>query len=283
MHTPLLYYGGKQRLAQTIIAMMPAHRMYVEPFFGGGAVFFAKPKGAFEVINDKDNRLILFYQVVRSCFFDELKLRIDQTLHSEYLYNHAKNCLYNQDDCDDIELAWAVWVCSNMSFSGTFRGGWKNDNGSPKNNSHVGIGTKHRRERFSERLHERLETVQISCRDALGAIAARDAADTFFYIDPPYPGANQQHYAGYTHNDLYELLQLLSTIKGKFILSQHWSQTLRYHILRYGWHFKAIEMPLQLTKLAGTKADKQTRTEILVYNYELPQDLFTQPSTHEKD
>jgi DNA adenine methylase len=277
MHTPLLYYGGKQRLAQTILAMMPAHRLYVEPFFGGGAVFFAKLKGAFEVINDSDNRLIQFYCAVQSRF-DELKQLIDHTLHSEYLYKYAKDCLYNRCECDDIEVAWAVWVCSNMSYSGTFRGGWKNDNASPKNNSHVGIGMKHRRERFSERLHERLETVQISCRDALNVIAARDAADTFFYIDPPYPAANQQHYAGYTHKDLYELLQLLSTIKGKFILSQYWSQTLRYHILRYGGHFKTIEMPLLLTKLAGSKAAKQTRTEILVYNYELPQDLFTQKS-----
>lgn len=43
MKTPLTYYGGKQRLAQTIIDMMPKHKIYCEPFFGGGAVFFAKP------------------------------------------------------------------------------------------------------------------------------------------------------------------------------------------------------------------------------------------------
>lgn len=53
MRTPITYYGGKQQLAAKIISMMPAHKIYCEPFFGGGAVFFQKPKSYLEVINDK--------------------------------------------------------------------------------------------------------------------------------------------------------------------------------------------------------------------------------------
>ena len=52
MRTPITYYGGKQRIAPEIISMLPAHKVYVEPFFGGGAVFFRKPKAGIEVIND---------------------------------------------------------------------------------------------------------------------------------------------------------------------------------------------------------------------------------------
>jgi hypothetical protein len=58
MRTPITYYGGKQKLASIILDMMPQHRIYVEPFFGGGAVFFAKPKSPMEVINDTNDRLI---------------------------------------------------------------------------------------------------------------------------------------------------------------------------------------------------------------------------------
>lgn len=36
MKTPLSYYGGKQRLADTIVSMIPPHKIYIEPFFGGG-------------------------------------------------------------------------------------------------------------------------------------------------------------------------------------------------------------------------------------------------------
>lgn len=53
MRTPITYFGGKQQLADKIISMMPSHKIYCEAFFGGGAVFFAKPKSYFEVINEK--------------------------------------------------------------------------------------------------------------------------------------------------------------------------------------------------------------------------------------
>ena len=63
MRTPITYYGGKQQLASTILGMMPPHRVYVEPYFGGGAVFFSKGKSYCEVVNDIDDRIITFYDV----------------------------------------------------------------------------------------------------------------------------------------------------------------------------------------------------------------------------
>ena len=43
----LSYFGGKKRLAPEIVNLFPhdyEHLHYVEPFFGGGAVFFKKEK-----------------------------------------------------------------------------------------------------------------------------------------------------------------------------------------------------------------------------------------------
>ncbi len=57
MKTPLTYYGGKQQLAPAIVSIIPAHKIYVEPFVGGGAVFFAKTASAVEVINDINSEL----------------------------------------------------------------------------------------------------------------------------------------------------------------------------------------------------------------------------------
>jgi len=42
MKTPITYWGGKQQLAKTILKLIPDHKQYNEPFFGGGAIFFAK-------------------------------------------------------------------------------------------------------------------------------------------------------------------------------------------------------------------------------------------------
>ena len=65
MRTPLTYYGGKQKLARQIVALMPAHRVYLEPFAGGAAVLFAKPRAERETLNDLDGDIVRFWRAVR--------------------------------------------------------------------------------------------------------------------------------------------------------------------------------------------------------------------------
>lgn len=270
MRTPITYYGGKQRMADIIISMIPGHKLYCEPFFGGGAVFFRKPKAGIEAINDHNDMLINFYLAAQNSF-PELQARIQNTLHSETLYHYAKDIWNGRCEASNIEKAWAVWMITNGSFAGSMHGGWKWCNGT--SGSHSGIFIKNKRIEFKDQLRDRLDQVQISCRDALRVIKERDSANTFFYLDPPYPGCVQQHYSGYTHTDLYNLLELLSTIKGKFILSNYWCQTLRYFILKFGWNFQTVELDLKVNHLGrGQKIEK--RTEILVYNYETEKTLF---------
>ncbi|MCA0229900.1 MAG: DNA adenine methylase [Bacteroidetes bacterium] len=62
MKTPITYYGGKQQMLSHILPKIPTHKIYVEPFFGGGAVFFAKPPSEAEIINDINHRLTTFYR-----------------------------------------------------------------------------------------------------------------------------------------------------------------------------------------------------------------------------
>jgi DNA adenine methylase len=269
----MTYYGGKQRIAPRIIAMMPYHKIYVEPFFGGGAVFFRKPKAGIEVINDHDDRLINFYLCVQNRF-PELQELISQTLHSETMYRHAKDVWNGRVESDDIEKAWAIWLTTNGSFAGSMHGGWKWCNGTT--GSHTGNYIKGKRADFTERLHQRLDNVQISSRDALRVIPDRDTPDTFFYLDPPYPGCAQQHYSGYTVDDLEELLRTLQTIKGRFILSNYWSDLLKEYVDKNGWNCREIEVNLRITNLgrSNRKQEVQKRIEVLVYNFQINKDLF---------
>jgi DNA adenine methylase len=261
-------------MAPVIISMMPAHRIYCEPFFGGGAVFFAKPKAGIEVINDHNDKLINFYLCVQNRF-DELQAFIQKTLHSEHMYRHAKDVWSERAESGETERAWAIWLITNGSFTGSMHGGWKWCNG--PNGGHAGTFIKGKRNEFTARLHDRLDSVQISCRDALRVIRDRDTPETFFYLDPPYPNCNQQHYSGYTEENLEELLSLLSSIKGKFILSNYWSDTLHRHVDQQGWFFKEIEVDNRVSNLVrGEKRSKinRYRTEVLVYNYQSNKNLF---------
>ena len=41
---PFTYYGGKTQVAERIVALLPPHEHYVEPFGGSLAVLLAKPQ-----------------------------------------------------------------------------------------------------------------------------------------------------------------------------------------------------------------------------------------------
>jgi hypothetical protein len=64
--SPLKWHGGKHYLAARIVALMPPHTHYVEPFAGGLAVLLAKdPEGVSEVVNDVDGDLVNFWACLR--------------------------------------------------------------------------------------------------------------------------------------------------------------------------------------------------------------------------
>lgn len=268
--TPITYYGGKQQLAQIILGMMPKHKIYVEPYLGGGAVFFAKGPSYLEVLNDKNEVLMKFYEVCQNeDDFEKLWSLIHGTLHSERSYKKAKKIYNNPKDYDNISVAWALWLVTNMSFSGSPQGSWKWDNGT--SGAHSGNVLNNYRNQFTKEIFERLRLCQISCRDALTVIRQRDTKETFFYLDPPYPNCEQKHYRGFTEKSLEELLCLLSTIKGKFILSNFSSQVLKKYIKQNNWNVETIDKNMNVSNFNDCPRRKK---ELLVYNYTIQPTLF---------
>ena len=268
--TPLVYYGGKQRISDWICSMIPKHRIYCEPFFGGGAVFFTKAPSFLEVINDKNECLVNFYLQIQN-HFEELATKIGTTLHSESMYLRARQIYNGEIQVNDIEKAVATWVVFTQSRLGCAKASWRYDNGT--DGSHYGIVELHNRQNFCQWLQKRLSKVQISCRDALQVIRNRDTADTFFYLDPPYPGTNQGHYGGYTFDDLENLLRCLQSIKGKFALSNYPSPLIDHYVQMMGWNIYTLTMKKDSVMARQNGAKK---VEILVTNYIPPS--MTQPT-----
>jgi DNA adenine methylase len=57
--------AGKKRLADRLVAMLPAHKTYAEPFAGSAAVLFAKEPSEVEVINDADLEIADAYRLIK--------------------------------------------------------------------------------------------------------------------------------------------------------------------------------------------------------------------------
>lgn len=257
--TPISYYGGKQKLAKKIISMIPAHVLYAEPFFGGGAVFFAKEKSVVEVINDRNLEVTNFYEQTK-VNFNALNEMVQNTIHSRTA--HAKAALiYNHPDLfNETERAWAFWVQTNMSFGCAIGGGFGYDL-----EGKTAIKINNKKLRFDSALKERLSLVTVENSDALKVIQSRDKSTSFFYCDPPYPESHQGHYGGYSIDDFESLLKVLSKIKGKFLLSSYNYELLEKYTKKFNWKNEKIEMTLSASKVKdGTRKKK---IEVLTWNY----------------
>ena len=73
--------GNKQAIAQDIIKYFPEHKIYIEPFFGAGGMFFNKPKAKYNIVNDLDSDVFNLYITVVNQK-EELKTG---KLHSNYI------------------------------------------------------------------------------------------------------------------------------------------------------------------------------------------------------
>lgn len=94
MKPMLKYSGGKAKEIPNILPYIPEFDgRYVEPFFGGGAMYFhLEPKKA--IINDINTKLIDFYKAVK-CNFNPLRKELDEV---ELLY------LKNQKEFDELRM-----------------------------------------------------------------------------------------------------------------------------------------------------------------------------------
>jgi DNA adenine methylase len=267
MRTAITYYGGKLSLIHRISPLIPKHSSYIEPFFGGGSLFFSLPKNKSEIINDTNDAVITFFKVLQNNF-DELKKKVDATLYSRATYKVAKTMYQAPHLFDDVQRAWSFWVLTALGFSGTI-GSFSYDKDSSKARTF-----RNKKLRFSKELSTRLETTQIENTDALKVINSRMTNDSFAFIDPPYlSGADQGHYKGYTEQEYINLLDTLENIKGKFLLTTYDSVLLDTYVKKNNWYQIKIEKPLTAYKSDGGKRKK--KLEIFTANYDINEMIKT--------
>jgi len=218
---PIGYYGGKQRIATKIIKYLPKHTVYVEPFCGGAAVFFAKPLPKTtsnnhyrECLNDVDGNLVNFYQVMQSNERRALLQRIMQTPYARKCYEQARTLKQHDVVISTVDRAWAYYININMSFGNAYSGGW----GVDLYGRNSAKTWENRKKRLLQAAY-RLQGVYLECKDALDVIKQWDSPQTLFYCDPPYVDTRQGYVHTYSIEQYKALIVLLQQIKGSFMLS----------------------------------------------------------------
>lgn len=248
--------GNKKAIAAKIEAQFPPHKIYIEPFFGAGGMYFNKKKAAKNIVNDKDNDVFNLYHVAvnRGAELKEAFARMP--IHSgllKYWQGHVES--------DPIQKAVRFLLMSNFTYLG------------------MGGGV-----RFTATLDElqcNFSTLLDKTADKLfGATfgntdfdvflksisfsqdGRNDEAKTLIYADPPYLGTSDNYANSFDESDSVRLFDALKATNCRFAMSEFDHP----FILK-----QAAERGLNVIHIGERKNLKNRRTEILVTNYEKPQ------------
>lgn len=232
MKCVLKYPGAKNRIADWICEYIPEHEVYLEPYAGSLAVFFAKAPARIETLNDLDGNVVNYFRVVRK-HAEELGVQLELTPYSRDEYIQA--CEHDPEE-SDIERArkfavrcWMGFGCSNL-----YRNGFRSSQ--QRTSPHT---TKEWRS-LPERLiaaSERLKNAQIENLPAAELIRRYDTPDVFIYVDPPYLHGTRKNYlyrCEMEDQEHVELLQLLADHPGKVLLSGYDNDL--YNSMLPGWN-----------------------------------------------
>jgi DNA adenine methylase len=236
-------------MVKRLVAMIPPHRVYVEPFCGSAKLLFSKPPASAEVINDIHHDLMNFFRVVKHRPAALAEMLARSPVHrSEFARLKALKGTDNE-------------LCQAYRFFYLTRHSFATKGEHLRQDPPCNIGAVRASLRGASR---RLAAVLIECRDFQLVVKRYDSRETFFYCDPPY--------AEFSENGRYvagggdAIFAMLSRIKGKFLLSYNWDPKIASDMRKLGFFVSRISTRYSLNNKRG--AHKPV-VEMLVRNYVL--------------
>lgn len=237
---PLVKYrGGKSKEIPHLEKHIPKFRgKYIEPFFGGGAMFFyLEPKQA--IINDINSKLIGFYEGVKSSFEDLQKelSKIEKVYHinrrkfeelkaktpterveddNEALYYQIRN-MFNDLTDKKYSDALLYFFINKTAYSGMIRYNAKGEFNVPYGryaNLNTSLVTK-----SHSKLLANTEIYNLDYSE----IFKMATEDDFMFLDPPYDCVfsdygNVEHKDGFNEKNHIELANHYKNLKCKALM-----------------------------------------------------------------
>jgi DNA adenine methylase len=260
----LKWPGGKRWLVRQYGSLFPSqYRRYLEPFLGGGAVFFhLTPRGA--VLSDTNSDLVNAYQCLKkhAQTIDE-RLSGLQRKHSKTLYYRIRA----MRPTDPIERAVRFLYLNRTCFNGIYRVNLRGE-------FNVPIGTKDLVEypkHYLREIADCLRHASIRVADFEETID-KAVADDFVFVDPPYTVMhNNNNFVKYNANlfSWTDQLRLVSAIKraarrgAAIMISNADHHSVRELYGDFGTHHRVN----RFSALAADFLHRQKTTELLITSY----------------
>ena len=259
---PLLKWaGGKTQLLTEIIPMMPKkYGRYIEPFFGGGALFFAvKPIGG--IIADSNPELINLYRVVAN--------DVDGMIDQFNRYQNSNDIFYavrSQDwkNLPQVEAAARMIFLNKTCFNGLYRV-------NKKGYFNVPFGRyKNPKILDEEALRAAsvlLRETTIICADYKSVLKEYAQPGDFIFLDPPYlPVSEYSDFKRYTKEQFYEEdhIELAAEVKHLQEMGCHIILTNSNHPLVHELYCNFTIEVVQTKRYISCKSKGRTGEDVIV-------------------
>ena len=217
-----MWAGGKNKMLKKYSPHLPdKFDKYVEPFFGGGAMFiwaYNKNPGAAFILNDNNSNIVAIYRAIK----DDLtpfKTRLD-ILEAEYLpldkparkvwfYKLRHEHAYDYKKWTKTEEAATLYFPMKTAFNGI----WQiNKNTNNRFGTPFGLGTQkdkvYNRE-IVDWWHSALQSATICCKDFDEVVRTAADAESFVFMDPPYRNSFTQYNTDFNDTEQARVIECL--------------------------------------------------------------------------
>jgi len=265
--TFLRYPGGKQRQIDSFAYLLPSRHAiansYIEPFVGGGSVFFhLYPRRA--ILSDINPELVDLFIGIRDHPEEvwEIYRSVPETKSAYYAVRGIRPSIM------DLPYRAARVLYLNRT---CFKGMWRHN---AKGDFNIGYGGQDRRwcitlENLQE-ISERLRNTIIMCSDFQDIIESSRKGD-YLFLDPPYrPGNREQVHDHYRFGSFQfvDQIRLAKTLRAATRRGVHWAMTNSSHPDILDLYYGCYVSPLE--KGTGNQIGHviSSSNEVVIRNYE---------------
>lgn len=203
---PILRWpGGKTRLLTSILPLIRPHKLYVEAFGGGLAVFLAKPPSPAEVVNDFNGGLVNLYRHAQF-HLEPLLSEIQFPLTSRA----DLAALIEQPGLTGLQRAARYLLRNRLSFGGGGTSYAVSKQGQPSRENILAN---------LRALSARLDKVSVENLSYERLFTNYDSPDTCWFLDPPYSVGKIDNYDAWTDDTMSTFAARVLDLAGDWIVT----------------------------------------------------------------